>query len=293
MYIRLFVNCNCVRERKLNEIPEKYKPYVRFDDNIIYLDYPEERKNNVVENDVPLRKIVIEPEEYDPIWAEWLDQACEHGNGFYACAETIGSQIRLRPLILLFKIMSDISLESLTSVVNCSESIEILPEEAEKFLVELHQFKTNFPAVRGTVISDEQTGSALDIILEEEVRLVYSAEGYLVEYDSDGIWVTRQGKQNSPPEILFHSSNFIQDILHFSTSLLTDLDSGEYIEIKYPLFPNGDKSFPTDIRFQDREILPADFNYLIEPFIKAFLLSIETRNPIQVLVEKSASDMSI
>ena len=39
MFIRMQVNCNCVRERKLNPVPEKFKPYIRFDGNLIYLDY--------------------------------------------------------------------------------------------------------------------------------------------------------------------------------------------------------------------------------------------------------------
>ncbi len=291
MYIRLFVNCNCVRERKLKEIPAEYKPYVRYNDNIIYLDYPEESVNKAGEHDFPRRKRIIESEEYDQIWAEWLDHACEHGNGFYVCAETIGSKIRLRPLVRLLERMSDLGLENLTSVVNCSESIEILPEKAAECLVELYQFKSNFPSIKGTVISNEQTGSVLDIILGDEVIPLYSAEGYFIEYDSEGIWVSRQNKQNPPPIILFHSRNFTQDVLPFSASLITDIDSGEYIEIKYPVFPNVNSPYCSDIRFYKRELKPVDLNYLTDPFEKAFKASIETLNPVQILAEETAADM--
>jgi len=292
MYIRLFVDCNCIRYRKLKPVPEKFRPYVRFDDNIIYLDYTGESNNTVGDHDCRNRNREVQPEVFDPQWAEWLENACEHENGFYAFSGTIGPQSRLSPLILMLEEMPDVGLQNILLVINCKDNLEIMPEKAADCLIELYQFKSNFPHINGTVVMDEQRGTVLDILIYDDVKSLYAFENCHIGYDRDGIWVTRKGLPGKLPEFLFHSSHFQQDVLPYFTILLVDIASGEYVEIRHPVFPMENCSYPADVTINYRELTQADFSYLTDPFEKAFKASVESGNPVNILCDNTAMDLA-
>ena len=282
MYIRLFVCCNCIRNRKLKPVPEKYRPYLRFDDNIIYLDYNGGSINPAIEE---------EPEPYDHEWDEWLENACEHGNWFHAFSGTIGPQSRLIPLIRILQEMPHVGLQNILSAVNCIDSLEIKPEKAAECLIELGQFKSNFPHVTGTLVMDEQTGAVLDILIGDETKSLYICENYQVGYDREGIRVTRNGLPGALPETLFHSCRFQQDVLPYCASLLEDIPSGKIAELMRPVFPLENCSFPAVVSINCRELTPEDFNYLTDPFEKAFKASVEAGNPVYIICDQSAVDL--
>ena len=291
MYIQLSVDCNCIRNRKLKPVPEEFRPYLRFDDNIIYLDYTGDAQAAAADHD---REQEISDEQHeiiDPRWTEWLESACEHENGFHAYTGTIGPQNRLISLIRVLQEMPDAGLQNLLSAVSSNDDLEIVPEQAAGCLVELYQFKSNFPRISGTVVKDEESGTVLDILIGDEVRSLYTSENYQVGCDRHGIWVTRHGSPGSLPEFLFHSAHFRQDLLAFCTGLLIDKASGEYIEIGHPVFPKENNSYPAEITIRFRELTPADFSYLTDPFNKAFKASVETGNPVSIRCDRSAVDL--
>ena len=292
MYIRLFVDCNCIRNRKLKPVPDKYKHYVRFDDNIIYLDYTEGNNHNVGDHDCCNRTREVQPAIFDPLWAEWLENACEHENGFYSFSGTIGPKSRLSPLIRILEKMPDVGFQNILSAVNCNDSLEIMPEKAADCLIELYQFKSNFPHINGTVVMDEQSGTVLDILIDDDVKLLYACENYHIGYDRDGIWVTRKGLPAKLSDILFHSCHFQQDVLPYYTSLLVDIASGEYLELRHPVFPMENWRYPMDVAINYRELTPADFSYLTNPFGKAFNASVESGNPVNILCDQTAIDLA-
>ena len=292
MYIRLFVPCNCIRDRKLKPIPEEFRPYVRFNDNIIYLDYTGDSNFPAGSHDCQNGTKEEEPELYDPLWAEWLENACEHENGFQAYSGTIGPKSRLTPLIRILQEMPDVGLQNILSAVNCNDSLEIIPENAADCLIELYQFKSNFPHVNGTVVIDEQSGRVLDILICADVKSLYACENYHIGYDKDGLWVTQNGLPGKLPEFLFHSCHFQQDVLPYNASLLEDIPSGEYIELMHPVFPMENCSYPVDITIHFRELTPSDFSYLTDPFEKAFKASVEAGNPLNILCDQSAVDLA-
>jgi hypothetical protein len=292
MYIRLFVDCNCIRNRKLKPVPEKYKPYVRFDDNIIYLDYTEGKNHNVSDYDCRNRTREVQPEIFDLLWAEWIENACEHENGFYSFSGTIGPHSRLSPLIRMLDEMPDVGLQNILSAVNCIDNLEIIPEKAADCLIELYQFKSNFPNINGTVVKDEQSGTVLDIHIGDDIKSLYAYENYHIGYDRDGIWATRNGLPAKLSDILFHSCHFQQDVLPYYTSLLVDIASGECLEIRHPVFPMENWSYPMDVTINYRELAPADFSYLTDPFEKAFKASVESGNPVNILCDQTAVDLA-
>jgi hypothetical protein len=291
MYIRLAVKCNCIRERKLRPFPEKFRPYVRFDDNIIYLDDTENSTLVKGGRNDRSKTMEEEPEQIDPEWVEWCENGCEHENGFHASSVTIGPKTRLLPLITMLEKMQQAGLQNFLSAVDCSEPIELTPESVAECLIELYQFKSNFPAVSGTVVKDELSGTVVDILMGDGSKPLYSCETYQIGYDRDGLWATRSGLPGNVPEILFHSSHFRQDLLPYFTGLLEDKASGEYLEIRQPVFPLENNTYPQEVTIRYRELSPSDFDYLTRPYEQAFKASIATGNPVKIQCDKSAIDL--
>ena len=287
MFIRMQVNCNCVRERKLNPVPEKFKPYIRFDGNLIYLDYTRDQ----TEKDDGNHPGDTGPETIDPEWEDWLENACVHGGRFSAAEAVIGPHIRLAPLKQMLDRMQDAGFQNLQRVLAFREYAEISSAAAAECLADLRQFISDFPDIHAAVVSDDRQFRNLDIILADEVKPLYSAAGYQVEYDREGLWVKRDEPGLLMPLILFHSSHFTQDQLPYGASLITDIPSGEYIELRYPLFPGQDSSYPLSVEIKQRLLIPEDFMYLTRPLQNVLKASVDTANPVYILCDRSAADV--
>lgn len=269
-----FVVCNCYQKGKTTEPP--YKEYIKFDEDGLYLDIPNDLWN---ENE---KKVLQMDSEFD----NWKNNACEHeemelcyeylsntlGMGeFKGVIERLGGKEKFPILSKFLPTANGGTLPANFATEALNEINEFEKQKLNENRILLFEISTN--ELKATVNADTY------LIF---VFTAYNKNNYGI--DKDGFFILENVKENGQEVsyVVFRSKNFIQKYISKEKFQFIDKKTNHNFICNVGLHPhesNPKKEYEFLIKENTVKITD-EYKYMTEPLKKLIKASIESGNPI-------------
>ena len=269
-----YVICNCYKDGKTTEPP--HKEFVRFDEDGLYLDIPDELWDKDEE------KVYQMNDDFD----EWKRTSCEHEEMELAdeYLSNISGMGAFRHIVR--ELGGKDKFPILTEYLPTSNGGVLPSEFAQQALDELLLLEQEQTTEEKVVLTEKSTGSLKASVSSDTywffVFTAYNKNTYGI--DKDGFFILENVKEKDEElsYIMFRSNNFIQQTISKDRYKFIDIPSGESFECSVKLHPHEEVA-TEDYEFEvqtERVGITSEYEYMIEPLKRLANASIVSGNPI-------------
>jgi hypothetical protein len=269
-----YVICNCYKDGKTIEPP--HKEFLRFDEDGLYLDIP----NELWEKD--------EEKVYQMVadFAEWKQTACEHEEMELASEylSNISGMGAFRHIVR--ELGGKAKFPILTEYLPTANGGVLPSEYAQQALDELLLLEKEHTTEEKVVLIEKSTGSLKASVSSDTywffVFTAYNKNTYGI--DKEGFFILENVKEKGEERsyIMFRSNNFIQQTISQDRYKFIDIPSGESYECTVKLHPDEDEAtdnYEFEVQTERVEIAN-EYEYMNEPLKRLAKASILSGNPI-------------